>query len=84
MNKKIINIPNPNKISALEHEFIHEAENKINTEQVSKQIYKNVMVSMPNSFFKKLNDYLKKNPTEGSRSSFIVRIVSEHLEKKLQ
>ncbi|MGX8190075.1 hypothetical protein [Rickettsia conorii] len=37
---------------------------------------------MSDSFYLKLNNYLKSNPTEGNRSSFMVRIVSEYIDKK--
>jgi hypothetical protein len=47
-----------------------------------KDIYKGRMISMSDSFYLKLNNYLKCNPTEGNRSSFMVRIVSEYIDKK--
>jgi hypothetical protein len=41
------------------------------------------MISMSDSFQEQLNAYLKKHPTEGSRSSFIVRVVAEYIDKRL-
>ena len=34
---------------------------------------------MSDDFYQELNSYLKNNPTEGNRSSFIVRIVAEYI-----
>lgn len=73
-------IPNPNKISKVEQEFINNS--SISEKPNDKEIYRGRMISMPDSFFKKLNDFLRKNPTEGNRSSFIVRIVAEHMDGK--
>lgn len=72
-------IPNPNKISKIEHDFIT---NEKGTELEKKETYTGRIISMPDSFYKKLNDFLKKNPTEGNRSSFMVRIVAEYIDKK--
>ena len=78
-------IPNPNKISNNEQAFI-ESDNisrKLLVEEKSeKDKYKGRMISMSDSFYAQLNAYLKKNPTEGSRSSFIVRIVADYINNK--
>ena len=41
------------------------------------------MISMSDSFYKQLNSYLKMHPTEGNKSSFIVRVVAEYINKKV-
>jgi hypothetical protein len=77
-------IPNPNKISEAEQNFISKkvkSENLVK-EQEEKNEYKGRMISMSDSFYQKLNHYLKTHPTEGNRSSFIVRVVDEYIEKK--
>lgn len=82
-NKK--QIPNPNKLTSNELNFITE-ENKHHTIQqvykTKKNKYKGRMISMSDQFYDELNEYLKNNPTEGNRSSFIVRIVAEYLREK--
>lgn len=82
--KKIKSIPNPNAISKQEFEFIQNNDPYPLTikSQEKKDIYKGRMISMSDSFYLKLNNYLKYNPTEGNRSSFMVRIVSEYIDKK--
>jgi hypothetical protein len=79
-------IPNPNKITNTEQAFIEGEKRNVPSldraeDDYIKEIYKGRMISMPDSFYKKLNVYLKKHPTEGSKSSFIVR-VAEYIEKK--
>lgn len=37
---------------------------------------------MPNYFYQRLDKYLKENPTEGNKSSFMVRIVANYLNEK--
>lgn len=77
-------IPNPNKISDLEKEFVtNEVKEKIILEEETyKEKYKGRMISMSDSFYNQLNDYLKKHPTEGNRSSFIVRVVADYINNK--
>lgn len=80
-------IPNPNKITNIEQAFIEgEKNNSTSTDAFEdnyiKEKYKGRMISMPDSFYSQLNTYLKKHPTEGSKSSFIVRVVAEYIEKK--
>ena len=84
-------IPNPNKISDKELNFIQSVDN---SESVTTNLgtqppssppldkFKGRMISMSDSFYAALNDYLKKNPTEGNRSSFIVRVVAEYIKTK--
>lgn len=72
--KKIIN---PNKLTNIENSFLIENETKN-----KKQIYKGRMISMSNEFYNELNDFLSKNPTEGNRSSFIVRVVANYIKEK--
>lgn len=74
-------IPNPNKISSKEQNFV-EGKTKSFINHNEKEKYKGRMISMSDSFFKKLNNFLKNNPTEGNRSSFIVRVVDTYMEKK--
>lgn len=85
MGKQKLYIPNPNKISDTEQSFIKTSfENIDYTENNNiRDKYKGRMVSMSDSFYQKLNAYLKRNPTEGNRSSFIVRVVAEYIEKKI-
>jgi hypothetical protein len=83
MIKQKRHIPNPNKMSDIEKSFLN---NSNVTELIEnnnrKDQYKGRMISMSDSFYKTLNDYLKLNPTEGNRSSFIVRVVAEYIENK--
>lgn len=78
----IKSIPNPNAISKQEFEFIQNNNPLTTQSQAQKDIYKGRMISMSDSFYLKLNNYLKYHPTEGNRSSFMVRIVSEYIDKK--
>jgi hypothetical protein len=73
--KKVI--PNPNQLSNLEKEFLteHKLEEK-------KTRFKGRMISMSDDFYLELNKFLKNNPTEGNRSSFIVRIIAEYIKNK--
>ncbi len=90
MNKKERTIPNPNKISDKEMEFLHNssssgvlrAKNQSENDLVTKEKFKGYMISMPEFFVKELNSYLKANPAEGNKSSFIVRIVAEYIKSK--
>lgn len=77
-------IPNPNKISSTEQDFIESDKISRNLVEVEngKDKYKGRMISMSDSFYEQLNTYLKKHPTEGNRSSFIVRVVAEYIDKK--
>ncbi|MCP5463315.1 MAG: hypothetical protein H7A34_09165 [bacterium] len=77
-------IPNPNKISNNEQDFIENGNTFKNlTENANKKDkYRGRMISMSDSFYEQLNAYLKKHPTEGSRSSFIVRVVAEYINNK--
>lgn len=87
MTKKHRPIPNPNKITERELEFIQGHDNKTlsvmntNVPMGSKKA-KGRMISMSDTFWDMLNVYLAENPTEGSRSSFIVRIVAEYIRTK--
>ncbi len=85
MNKQNRYIPNPNRISEQEQKFITKNTSNIDLigEEKTKEKYKGRMISMSDSFYKELNSYLKKNPTEGNRSSFIVRVVAEYIERKM-
>jgi hypothetical protein len=78
-------IPNPNKMSNTEQSFISKETKDIAlTEELNtKDKYKGRMISMSDSFYQQLNNYLKNHPTEGNRSSFIVRVVAEYIEKKI-
>lgn len=63
-------IPNPNKMSDIEERFIKKSSSGLEAiENLDiKEQYKGRMISMSDSFYKTLNDYLKRNPTEGNRS----------------
>ena len=82
-------IPNPNKITAKELEFIQNGENipdlisnvAANLPLI-KEKKKGRMISMSDSFCATLDTYLKQNPTEGSKASFIVRVVAEYIKQK--
>jgi len=84
MTQQKRSIPNPNKISYTEQSFISLEDTSANiVEEInSKDKYKGRMISMSDSFYKQLNSYLKRHPTEGNRSSFIVRVVAEYINKK--
>lgn len=75
-------IPNPNKITELEKQFINENSTIKSGIINNHDQYKGRMISMSDSFYNKLNNYLKCNPTEGNRSSFIVRIIAEYIDKR--
>jgi hypothetical protein len=76
MSKRVI--PNPMKLTAEERLFVHSS----NTVEKKKSPFKGRMISMSDDFFDELNEYLRLNPTEGSRSSFMVRIVAEYIRNK--
>jgi len=78
-------IPNPNKMSDIEQNFISKkvGGGDFVEDHDAKDKYKGRMISMSDSFYQKLNNYLKNHPTEGNRSSFIVRVVAEYIEKKI-
>ncbi len=81
--KKRTNIPNPNKLSNEELAFIQNTKSDLNVKNnESKTKFKGRMISMSDDFYKELNQYLKENPTEGNRSSFIVRVVAEYIKSK--
>jgi len=85
MVQKKQSIPNPNRISDIEKDFLGKTKSvsKELIKQETKKIkYNGRMVSMPDNFFLLLNNYLAENPTEGNRSSFIVRVVAEYIERK--
>jgi hypothetical protein len=84
MSKKKHTIPNPNKMSEQEISFIKENPVTDNALSVGKKdnTYKGRMISMSDSFYTDLNNYLKKNPTEGNRSGFIVRVVADYIKSK--
>lgn len=69
-------------MSKTEKEFIEDVRYHGYKEKQFKNVYKGRMISMSNSFYEKLNNYLRKHPTEGNRSSFIVRIVSDYIDNK--
>ena len=80
-------IINPNKISKEEMDFLSpsfENNTSINNEkkQERKEKFKKVLLSMPESFVDELNSYLSNNPTEGRKSSFVVRVVAEYIADK--
>ncbi len=75
MSTKETTIQNPSKISAQEQECTNKSDNTAR----KKTIYKQRIISMPEAFDQKLSDFLSKNPTEGRRSNFIVRIVSNYI-----
>lgn len=78
MNRTKI-IPNPNKLmNKLEEQFVQGE--IVASENKSK--FKGRMISMSDEFYKELNNYLKINPTEGNRSSFIVRVVADYIKNK--
>ena len=85
MTQQKRSIPNPNKISHTEQNFISKEEKLITLaeESNSRDKYKGRMISMSDSFYEQLNTYLKLHPTEGNRSSFIVRVVAEYMNKKV-
>lgn len=85
MVQKNIGIPNPNKITEMERSFLknNNSRKKETTDLLEKKkTYKGRMISMSDDFFMQLNSYLSENPTEGNRSSFIVRVVAEYIDKK--
>lgn len=77
-------IPNPNKLSVLESNFLKETEKTVKTSESKKPRYKGRMISMSDEFYEDLNSFLKANPTEGNRSGFIVRVVADYIKNKKQ
>ncbi len=89
MTRNKTSIPNPNRISEKELNFIQSIDSTELPPRDSKtqddpslNKYKGRMISMSDSFYKTLNDYIKENPTEGNKSSFVVRIVAEYIKTK--
>lgn len=85
MSQKKRFIPNPNKMSDIEQTFISNKLNDIDLPKGrdTKDKFKGRMISMSDSFYQRLNEYLKNHPTEGNRSGFIVRVVAEYIDKKI-
>lgn len=82
-------IPNPNKLSKEELEFVQGpspitsiTQEIVKNEKKIGRSYKGYNISMSPSFYNELNQYLKENPTEGARSQFIVRVVAEYIKNK--
>jgi hypothetical protein len=75
-------IPNPSTLSILENDFIDNYKSKSTQVEVTKSKHKGRMISMSDEFYKELNDFIKANPTEGNRSSFVVRIVANYIKSK--
>jgi hypothetical protein len=73
---KIRTIYNPSKLTQEEKDFVSNNNSLLKRKKTS---YKGRMISMSDDFYQELNSYLKNNPTEGNRSSFIVRIVAEYI-----
>ena len=89
MTKNKTFIPNPNKISEKELNFIQSVDSpesltaSLETQSLKPlDKFKGRMISMSDSFYAVLNNYLEQNPTEGNRSSFIVRVVAEYIKTK--
>lgn len=85
MTQQKRSIPNPNKISHTEQNFISKEEKLLTLAEEGnlRDKYKGRMISMSDSFYEQLNSYLKRHPTEGNRSSFIVRVVADYMNKKI-
>lgn len=81
---KIKHIPNPNKLSKEEQEFLEKTSSVLDDgmTKTSKIKHKIRTISMPDHFYQRLDKYLKENPTEGNKSSFMVRIVANYLKEK--
>lgn len=75
-------IPNPNKLNSLETDFISEIKKIQPSFKTQKPKYKGRMISMSDDFYEELNNFLRENPTEGNRSSFIVRIIADYIRNK--
>ena len=75
---------NPSKISPQEQAFLQDSYSveKVDSKLEKKLKFKGRMISMSDSFFAELNEYLRINPREGNRSAFIVRVVSEYIEER--
>ena len=80
MTAKKKTIPNPLALSTQEENFIKSTSSF--TPETKKNTFKGRMISMSDSFYNELNNFLKENPTEGNRSSFIVRVVAEYIQNK--
>jgi len=75
-------IPNPSSLSDKEKEFVNKPSSANAPSYNTKNTFKGRMISMSDDFFNDLNKFLHENPTEGSRSSFIVRVVAEYIKNK--
>lgn len=77
-------IPNPNKISQDEQEFLKKTTSAScdGSSNNLKSKHKIRTISMPDHFYQRLDKYLRDNPTEGNKSSFMVRIVANYLKEK--
>jgi hypothetical protein len=81
MTNKRKTIPNPLTLSVQEESFI-KASSNFTYSETKKNTFKGRMISMSDNFYDELNNFLKENPTEGNRSSFIVRVVAEYMQNK--
>jgi len=76
-------IPNPSKFTPAEEKFIKGIEqDKVIRKTNQKLIFSSILISMPEDFVDELKEYLARNPTEGRRSNFIVRVVAEYIQNK--
>lgn len=84
---KLRSIHDPSQLTPAEKDFISNTKtedinvkiNKQNYIPAPKKVFKGRMISMSDEFFMDLNRYLEMHPTEGNRSSFIVRVVAEYM-----
>ena len=86
MAKRKKRIINPNAITQAEQEFIKEGAGISEVAKAKKTTLKSKAksrnISANDEQWKMIDDYLSKNPQEGKRSTFIMRVVLNYIMEK--
>lgn len=86
MTKRKKAIINPNAITQAEQEFIKEGAGISVVEKVEQTVMKSLSksrnISANDEQWEMIDEYLSKNPQEGKRSTFIMRVVLNYIMDK--
>jgi hypothetical protein len=86
MAKRKRTIINPNAITQAEQEFIKEGAGISVVEKVEQTVMKSLSksrnISANDEQWEMIDEYLSKNPQEGKRSTFIMRVVLNYIMEK--
>jgi hypothetical protein len=86
MTKRKKAIINPNAITQAEQEFIKEGAGILVVEKVEQAVMKSLSksrnISANDEQWEMIDEYLSKNPQEGKRSTFIMRVVLNYIMDK--